>query len=1573
MKMTDSMKFGPEWLRNMSAEPSSSISTYNVGNGAQNNSIGGHNLGNNTAASASRNLFPEYRYGREEMLSLFDRNCLLPQILPSFKKLFVEKVQYPLALTPSSEEDINQNSLGNNSRPAWLQRSPSGFGNASRGSGRGGTVDRGRMRGKSTYHPIYQRPSGLYDESLSVISKAERTWSDRNGTGDSAATTTSTSVSGALDWNETPSSSPRKDYSNNHRNLENWRRTRNEDGSGDGPASSGSIGGPEIAGWRSGVVGGSTNASFGTNSHRWGRSTSWRDEDPSVDNAASLQRSISTVGTLGTDRDRTGNSKGSGMGAAEAGGSIPHPRLSSSKISQLWTVNNAVGVDVDENLPEWAMENPSKLGGSFDASGAFHGDTDLKPNKSSHNTLKTKSLDSYDDVKRPKSKDLSDADSGNDITSETSLTKDSNTTAVQDEVESSLSPISCTTTKEVIHGDISDRIKEVADEVEKLIMDDDHKISSNRSQHQNHDGFTAALNVKPSVTGVQRQAPSTMPIQIATTITDVAPPSHQHPVVPFSDHETLQHHNVHHLPQFPMIPTPHMITPNLNELWFYRDPQSNVQGPFSAVEMTEWYRAGYFNENLFVRRYSDNRFRPLGELIKFCHGNMPFTHSHLLPSPIELENIPVGQIPAPLTASLSITPHKPSPIPIALSVVEQQLQQQRDEQLKANVTATAESLSAAIKGSFGGNSITNTSHLLTMRFQMLQDQYIQHQEYQILAELSKNECFQRLSAVEQETVVRGKVQLLGLPEYLISLNGLSNSLSVLNPVAGRQLYSAVVEQVKKDQQHIFAHNSEQQRSVGNLLDANNFILNAQIMNQQSQQEVGPLVSSVDCIMQGGTAADINKPIEMPRNELDLINEYNLRMLLRGQPTSTQQQPPALQNSAKENLPGVDFLTETQLLERQNLMIPIWLPPNKQQQTDQQWTEMSNAEASLWEVGNLNEERNEDQQLLMPNSSEACFADTEKDVKISQLFQVQSGNVVSHSTSGELDQTPENLKDSHNQKIVKSLVSDIQQNHNKEPNSHQHQAKQANKQNLNSKQNAAQPALKPINNENDRKREQTEEKKRQREERKRQQLEDDKRRALNESEEQTRQMQEEKERQQQIQAQRRKALLGNAHSLSVQNGMSGTLASAQGKKNDDVKTAEPPVSSRLPSTSVAPWSFQSQNSIRSAPGLAEIQKAERRERRADQQRHQELLDKQLRANAAAAAEANDALLKWQSTPASGPVMSLAEIQAEEARRLANDLVDQQRRRELEHHQQAPLSSAVLVASATSNIWGNANKAWSSSAAQSLSLKTSPGTGLWDEPSALGSNGSGTSGTISVTAATVLAGGLNSANKTILQAQNKSSALFASPRNLRKSQTLPALSNPEKSNKNGPGQRPEKQKLAQTRSKVGPVSVEEKDRERKSSAKSHVQQSSTDQAISKVNEYENEFTSWCIKSLDNMSAKVDVPTFVAFLQDLEAPYEVKDYVRIYLGDGKDSLDFAKQFLERRSKYKSLQRAQNAHNDDMCKPAPAITPSANDYADSKSKQKKMKKNKMTKMDARILGFSVTAAEGRINVGIRDYVEGP
>lgn len=46
-------------------------------------------------------------------------------------------------------------------------------------------------------------------------------------------------------------------------------------------------------------------------------------------------------------------------------------------------------------------------------------------------------------------------------------------------------------------------------------------------------------------------------------------------------------------------------------------------------------------------------------------------------------------------------------------------------------------------------------------------------------------------------------------------------------------------------------------------------------------------------------------------------------------------------------------------------------------------------------------------------------------------------------------------------------------------------------------------------------------------------------------------------------------------------------------------------------------------------------------------------------------------------------------------------------------------------------------------------------------------------------------------------------------------------------------------------------------------------------------------------------------------------------MFAGETKECGEFAKHFLERRSKYKNQQRAANAHIDDMCSPAPALTP--------------------------------------------------
>ena len=57
--------------------------------------------------------------------------------------------------------------------------------------------------------------------------------------------------------------------------------------------------------------------------------------------------------------------------------------------------------------------------------------------------------------------------------------------------------------------------------------------------------------------------------------------------------------------------------------WFYRDPQGDLQGPFKAAEMAEWFSAGYFTMNLLVKRGCDETFQPLGELIKRW-GRVPF-------------------------------------------------------------------------------------------------------------------------------------------------------------------------------------------------------------------------------------------------------------------------------------------------------------------------------------------------------------------------------------------------------------------------------------------------------------------------------------------------------------------------------------------------------------------------------------------------------------------------------------------------------------------------------------------------------------------------------------------------------------------------------------------------------------------------------------------------------------------------------------------------------------------------------------------------------------------------------------
>lgn len=88
--------------------------------------------------------------------------------------------------------------------------------------------------------------------------------------------------------------------------------------------------------------------------------------------------------------------------------------------------------------------------------------------------------------------------------------------------------------------------------------------------------------------------------------------------------------------------------------------------------------------------------------------------------------------------------------------------------------------------------------------------------------------------------------------------------------------------------------------------------------------------------------------------------------------------------------------------------------------------------------------------------------------------------------------------------------------------------------------------------------------------------------------------------------------------------------------------------------------------------------------------------------------------------------------------------------------------------------------------------------------------------------------------------------------------------------------------------------------------------------------DDFQQWCYRTLCGLQPSVDIPTFIGFLKDIESAYEVKEYVRMYLGDSKQTTEFTKQFLEKRSKLRSAQRPR-AEADDLCKPAPAVNPNA------------------------------------------------
>lgn len=70
--------------------------------------------------------------------------------------------------------------------------------------------------------------------------------------------------------------------------------------------------------------------------------------------------------------------------------------------------------------------------------------------------------------------------------------------------------------------------------------------------------------------------------------------------------------------------------------WLYKDPQNNVQGPFTGVDMHQWYRAGYFPLGLPIKRLEEEEYYSLAFFIRQVGNQLePF----LVPlSPVTVQN-----------------------------------------------------------------------------------------------------------------------------------------------------------------------------------------------------------------------------------------------------------------------------------------------------------------------------------------------------------------------------------------------------------------------------------------------------------------------------------------------------------------------------------------------------------------------------------------------------------------------------------------------------------------------------------------------------------------------------------------------------------------------------------------------------------------------------------------------------------------------------------------------------------------------------------------------------------------------
>ncbi|XP_068164075.1 GRB10-interacting GYF protein 1 isoform X2 [Antennarius striatus] len=585
----ETLNFGPEWLRALSS--------------------GGSVTSPPPSPAMPKYKLAEYRYGREEMLALYIKDNKVPEDMQDkeFAAILQDEPMQPLALVPLTEEEQRNFSMSVNS-VAVLRLM---------GKGMGGTAPAGVVRGRGTTRGCRGRgrgEGGFYQRSIEDAEVGfgrsvreihrSQSWDDR---GERRFEKTLRREVGRPGFEESagPGGSGRKEYT--RADSDNWRSLREEQDedeveSGTSWRLSGprrDDGGPRSAGWRD-------HAGPGEGRRRK-FDFDFRDSDG---HGSSSRR---RAGSDGPEDDRDG-------------------------------------------LPEWCTDEEDGEMGTFDSSGAF-----MPMKKGGKETILEEELEFKGIEEEEEEENLADNERASPEGDKEKESKEAGSAVADGETKSASPSSSSSPPAQRTPPFLESRSSNSGPVVDGPQLSNSHSVQASN---------TPSEDVAPAGGSKAQLNPS------ATTSSNLPPPppSSAAPHVPPSGGDTEDDEGMKHLQQEAEKMVASLQDTSLEDecftqalqqqqesrntaaalplsheaamKWFYKDPQGEIQGPFTTVEMCEWFQAGYFTMTLLVKRGCDEGFQPLGDVIKMW-GRVPFAPGPS-PPPLLVRQPPSTQRPQPV-------------------------------------------------------------------------------------------------------------------------------------------------------------------------------------------------------------------------------------------------------------------------------------------------------------------------------------------------------------------------------------------------------------------------------------------------------------------------------------------------------------------------------------------------------------------------------------------------------------------------------------------------------------------------------------------------------------------------------------------------------------------------------------------------------------------------------------------------------------------------------------------------------------------------------------------------------------